>query len=990
MPQTQKIDRSMKDWHKFFARAEFPLTFSDRDRSSLQLSANTRSREDPNPPRSYLTPEGWARFRFIAVDQNDYTKGYKIYVDNRYVSNMGSYERSNCLNTSADPKDASVYMPVFTGPQTFFIRHMADGRLLTRPWDRATSGIHGRKAILLAGQDAPGWDGIQQVFKMPLWPARILQMAYLALGRHFYLKSGNRVLYASNNNLAWGEVSDPSAIAWVSAPNPSSVHAGYVLSVGGKYIRMVGTDQPITLVDNINQATHLCPILSDDNKTLSFWHSESDHVLTIKDDLPVFSLLEDTQVIPPSWAVVPHDPHVALSGLGETKTLNDTVYLKQIAGKLTRDVLSKRGTTWDYSFNNILPDDWLIATPENAFGRYSDFEMSIPQAGANDFSLKPCDGSAPDPRHPCVSLISSVNAPGGTPLRLHAGHSRRIYEEMYKLIISGNNFIDILSLLRKDDTPSGEFLAAIRNAITYLSLKPEARNITIRFLFGEPLGWLGETHWIKGTGPYKPAADVLGELIRDIPSFTNSRMKIYIAYTSSVPLITWNHAKIIAVDGERALVGGHNMWAGPYLGENPVLDVSMKLSSGKAAVDAHHFADNLWFLQVNSHGDYWIDDAASYVAPSTRARAEAAVPPPRLFNNFYSEPADDPSRKSGTGVPILSAGREEGTAAGAAASDKALIALLDAATETIYISAQALSHDPIYPRYWPDDFLTSLAEALKRGVHITIFMSDPSGGAYKGDPPAEVIDKVRNKITGKTGSEITLLLNNLSVRSFPSASTWGLAAGQPGISNHAKVIMVDKKAFSIGSQNYYPCYPATLSEFTYFVEESVKAMELYTNYFQKMEAWALPAPPLPEPPVDRASYHISIVQLICHAVSSGGSDDQCYIKKNGTKIWPVSSKYTVMRRGSVAVFADINLPPMTVLDNEMVLELFEWDQFSSDDHLGDFRFHPHGNITYYDGTTYVTKWLSELETNKIYVMNGNMVDDDAQYTMAFRFTKTTL
>lgn len=53
--------------------------------------------------------------------------------------------------------------------------------------------------------------------------------------------------------------------------------------------------------------------------------------------------------------------------------------------------------------------------------------------------------------------------------------------------------------------------------------------------------------------------------------------------------------EIVVADGRAALVGGHNMWDKPYLLDNPVMNVSMKISSGLAAVDAYLYADNLWW-----------------------------------------------------------------------------------------------------------------------------------------------------------------------------------------------------------------------------------------------------------------------------------------------------------------------------------------------------------------------------------------------------------
>lgn len=982
----------MEQWHAFFARAQFPIVFSDRDQASLYTHASGRS---PVPDTPFLVPGPQAMFRFEAVDANDCTRGYRVVSDGNYVAGLSTYSGpmiTTCLATTTDPSQASVWLPVFRSRMTYSMRSTGDGRLMTRPWDWYSGGnLIGRTAVLLAGENEGGWGAIQQTFKMPGWPLRNEQMAYIPTGVHFLLQSGGRYLYANGAQLGWGTATDATAVCAVATPDPGSALAGYALSVGGKYVQMTSVDGPVALVDDVRGATPLCAVQADDG-SLAFWHCMSDHALAVKNGVPVFTLLDDPQALAPTWTPEDHGQPPAMrlqSALDTPKSLATTTYLKAIVAGLKSTDPLKRRATWDYSFDNVFAPDWLIATPENAFGDYATFEMPIAAPGANDFGLQACTGGT-DPLHPCVTLASSVKTPGGTPQSFHAGHSRQLYEEMYKLITSATAFVDIASLLRKDATPSGEFLAAVRNALTYLSNVPAAQNVIVRLIFGEPLGWLGDTgpngRYIPGTGPYQSAPDLLAQLTRDIPATTTSKMRVYVAYTSSVPSITWNHAKILAVDGRRAMVGGHNMWAGPYLGANPVLDVSLKLS-GLAAVDAHRFADNLWFQQVLQHGSYWVADSASFVAPATKAAGQRAVPATRLFDQWYSEPADNPARESGTGTPVLTVGREEGTPVPSAPSDKALLKLLDLATQSIYISAQAMSHDPIYPRNWPLEFLDGLAAALVRNVPITIFMSDPSGGAYKGDPPADVISQIQNRIVGKTPAQIDVLLQQLSVRSFPPASRWGLA-GSPGISNHGKVLMVDKKAFSIGSQNFYPSSPATMSELTYVVEDATLAGTLYDTYFAKMEQWALPAPGA-QPTVDQNTYVITLHALQCYTVSESGwgetDPDQCYLSRDGARIWPVNSRYVEMSTGDIAVFADLRLPPVGHLDNPLEVKLWEWD-WLSDDLLGHFNFHPDLPLAYWNNGPRSAK-LAELNADTIYEARGVMDDSYAVYHLTFSFQR---
>jgi phosphatidylserine/phosphatidylglycerophosphate/cardiolipin synthase-like enzyme len=69
-----------------------------------------------------------------------------------------------------------------------------------------------------------------------------------------------------------------------------------------------------------------------------------------------------------------------------------------------------------------------------------------------------------------------------------------------------------------------------------------------------------------------------------------------------------------------------------------------------------------------------------------------------------------------------------------------------------------------------------------------------------------------------------------SSRMQPGGATKELHSG------HAKVIVVDSRAVSIGSQNYYSSSPASTSEFTYIFESESDGSELISNYFVPMEA----------------------------------------------------------------------------------------------------------------------------------------------------------
>ncbi|MEF3007230.1 hypothetical protein V3474_29250, partial [Pseudomonas aeruginosa] len=61
---------------------------------------------------------------------------------------------------------------------------------------------------------------------------------------------------------------------------------------------------------------------------------------------------------------------------------------------------------------------------------------------------------------------------------------------------------------------------------------------------------------------------------------------------------TWNHTKIVTVDGVEALVGGHNLNMDLFRSYPPVHDVSVVVH-GDAAYGAQRFLDNMWLSEKN-------------------------------------------------------------------------------------------------------------------------------------------------------------------------------------------------------------------------------------------------------------------------------------------------------------------------------------------------------------------------------------------------------
>jgi len=312
---------------------------------------------------------------------------------------------------------------------------------------------------------------------------------------------------------------------------------------------------------------------------------------------------------------------------------------------------------------------------------------------------------------------------------------------------------------------------------------------------------------------------VLQSLARDTDPTAPLRVGVAAMRSS---LLTWNHAKMVVVDGETAIVGGHNMWTKHYLQQAPVHDVSMRVS-GTAAIHAAKFANMLW-----QH---------TCVPPTNLdASAEVAGLPTR---DAVCEPAQFPVPSGTGGAKIITVARL-GTM-GDLASDDALVALVDSAQTQVRLSLQDIG--PIgLGAEWPEPYLRALGDALARGVDIDLVLTNvgatPGGLAAgsssysNGGTPADVVAKVSDYATAHGIDLSQALCSHLHATSLRPGPDDSWPDGT-GFGNHAKLAIVDDRAFYIGSQNWYP---SNLFELGYIVDDAGATRELLDAYYAKV--WA--------------------------------------------------------------------------------------------------------------------------------------------------------
>lgn len=500
-----------------------------------------------------------------------------------------------------------------------------------------------------------------------------------------------------------------------------------------------------------------------------------------------------------------------------------------VTSALDATYADEKGITWNLARDGKLSGDFVKQFPPRAtWGKDSlavakRCEATDPTCD-KDFLLFTCQRDADcNGAGSCVGLQSTIAHRGGAPKKLCVGHSEALLDDIWSTITSAKKTLDLSSL----SPPDGRFEAAVRNAITYAS--EAASPPRVRIVVGD--------FWSSGLARQGAVDDVLASLTRDVASASPIDVSVN-AYAYGQA--SWDHAKILARDGEYALVGGANMWDVHYLGLNPVHDLWIAVEGGPAA-DAQRFIDRIFqFVCVDRSPVLHLD--------ISRQARRGGTGCPVSFEKAQGRVA----RGDGN-VPVLSVGR---TGFAKNPSDDAFLAMINAARTKIHLSQQDIG--PIHRAGlsfggWPDALVEALVAAMGRGVDVDFILSNT--GAVPGTlgkiealyntydngwTPAAVAQKFvdvaakRPDLLPPGTDPRALICSKLQLMRLRSSASETWPDGNT-IANHAKVIMVDDKAFYVGSQN---AYAANLTEFGYIVDNEAATRAFVDSYLGNAEKFS--------------------------------------------------------------------------------------------------------------------------------------------------------
>ena len=426
------------------------------------------------------------------------------------------------------------------------------------------------------------------------------------------------------------------------------------------------------------------------------------------------------------------------------------------------------------------------------------------------------------------------------------GNDDWLPKKMGALISRTNAFCDVMSL----GPPDGLFLEAFKDSLRTLYDRSLATGdeIVVRFMFGNIAGM-----------PVN-CARVIKALTEDIPKDSNLRIWVG-AWRRG---FSWNHAKLIAVDGVFLHTGGHNLWDRHYLRNNPVHDLSFELR-GRVTRDGHRFAQEQWnFVHakqstlIGSVVDKMPDGMPlakrTRVTVSEWPKGKAAIFPPQFTKQLIAKSSHqslilDKSKD----VKLISIGRQGAMTFVSRPSDAAIIAMIESSKTIIRMVLQDIgpvtipgTKKALPGLTWPKAILSALGKAIyDRGVDVEIVLSNPGciPGSLKGteacygngwscvDVASEIVETIRKNHHDVNDARLRALVkDNLRICFVRHNKSDSYEDGM-SIGLHSKHFIIDDICCYIGSQNLYVC---DLAEWGIVVDDKEAVQGIKKTYFDEI------------------------------------------------------------------------------------------------------------------------------------------------------------
>ena len=391
-----------------------------------------------------------------------------------------------------------------------------------------------------------------------------------------------------------------------------------------------------------------------------------------------------------------------------------------------------------------------------------------------------------------------------------------VADHVRSLIANATTFVDITSLV---PFPTGRFEDAVRDGL--VALAQSNRRVTVRIL----VGWYPDPRGVN-------QSEYLQRIVAPLRSMKTGNITVYVGAQrkDQVAWGGWNHAKMVAVDGQRVLLGGENLWNDDYLDIAPVHDLNLALR-GSFVFGMHRFADILW------------KNACTYATARWK---------PVYWRSGMTQPYEygclpgNPLQQTGGpgNLQVLGAGRLAGLeGAPNNPADAAMAFALGSSTSTIRMAQQDLGMPA--GLYWAPA-MQAIARALVVKQHVYIVLTNdgakagPGGASYTtGVSIASTAEEIRRWVRlqskAPSGDALTnLLCSNLHLAPlrFGPSDKWPNGFT---FANHAKFFMVDDKVFYVGSENLYP---SDLQEYGVFIGNADVIKQVREQYWDKLWQYA--------------------------------------------------------------------------------------------------------------------------------------------------------